>query len=296
MFPLVFVGSVALTYKEKGECLMATMTNKNNGGTVASTGRAIYEGKVGTEAVIRSGGKNPQLKGVVHEILYRDSINATPANLANGTKATLSKSATAVRDDILKMNGGQVVGRAQLKDTASSISKTVKQAASGKYAGTNLMGTKETVNAYNKAIDSMKAAGKQVPQKMTSTGISSMDTSRIATQTIGGKVSSAALKKCAASSAGAGAALSAGIEVLSSGSKLAKGEISGEDFICNVTKETISGAATAAAASTASAMVSTAAASFLATTAAPVFVPAAIGVGAAIVVGSKVKSFLGSIL
>ena len=118
-------------------------------GATTAAGRMAYEGKVGVEAVVRSGGKNPQLKGVVHEILYRDSITMAPDNLIHGTKGALSKSATAIRDDVLTMQGGKVIGRAQLKDTVSSINKTVKQASSGKYAGTNLMGTKETAAAYN---------------------------------------------------------------------------------------------------------------------------------------------------
>lgn len=149
-------------------------------GATTAAGRMAYEGKVGVEAVVRSGGKNPQLKGVVHEILYRDSITMAPDNLIHGTKGALSKSATAIRDDVLTMQGGKVIGRAQLKDTVSSINKTVKQASSGKYAGTNLMGTKETAAAYNSCVDKLVAAGKQAPQKMTSTGISSSDTARIA--------------------------------------------------------------------------------------------------------------------
>ena len=149
-------------------------------GATMAAGRMAYEGRVGVEAVARSGGKNPQLKGVVHEILYRDSITMAPDNLIHGTKGALSKSATAIRDDVLTMQGGKVIGRAQLKDTVSSINKTVKQASSGKYAGTNLMGTKETAAAYNSCVDKLVAAGKQAPQKMTSTGISSSDTARIA--------------------------------------------------------------------------------------------------------------------
>ena len=88
-------------------------------GATTAAGRMAYEGKVGVEAVVRSGGKNPQLKGVVHEILYRDSITMAPDNLIHGTKGVLSKSATAIRDDVLTMQGGKVIGRAQLKDTVS---------------------------------------------------------------------------------------------------------------------------------------------------------------------------------
>lgn len=62
---------------------------------------------MGVEAVLRSGGKNPQLKGVVHEILYRDALTMKPGNLANGARGTLSKSVTAVRDDVLLKQGGR---------------------------------------------------------------------------------------------------------------------------------------------------------------------------------------------
>ena len=56
-----------------------------------------------------SGGKNSQLKGVVHEILYRDSLTVAPKNLASGAKGALSKSVTAMRDDVLLKQGGSVV-------------------------------------------------------------------------------------------------------------------------------------------------------------------------------------------
>lgn len=46
-------------------------------GTATAAGRSVYESKVGIEAVARSGGKNPQLKGVVHEIMYRDTDRRT---------------------------------------------------------------------------------------------------------------------------------------------------------------------------------------------------------------------------
>ena len=77
-------------------------------GAAAAAGRSAYETKVGVEAVVRSGGKNPQLKGVVHEILYRDSLTMAPKNLASGAKGALSKSVTAVRDDVLLKQGGSV--------------------------------------------------------------------------------------------------------------------------------------------------------------------------------------------
>lgn len=265
------------------------MEKNRQTGTAVAAGRGAYETKVGVEAVLRSGGKNPQLKGVVHEVLYRDSITMSPQNLATGAKGVLSKSCTAVRDDVLTMQGGRVIGRAQLKDTVDSIGKTVQQAASGKYAGTKLMGTKETVKAYNNAVSRLAGKGTQVTQKMTSTGISSADTSRIAAQTIGGSVKVASLARAAVSSGAAGAVVSGGIEVVSSGIKLATGEIDGEEFVGNVAKEAVGGGLAAAGGSAAATVAAAGAATVLAATTAPLWVPGAIGLGAAVAVGSAIK-------
>ena len=86
---------------------MEQAKNNNQTGTVTAAGRSVYETKVGVEAVVRSGGKNSQLKGVVHEILYRDSLTVAPKNLASGAKGALSKSVTAMRDDVLLKQGGR---------------------------------------------------------------------------------------------------------------------------------------------------------------------------------------------
>lgn len=259
-------------------------------GAAAAAGRSAYETKVGVEAVVRSGGKNPQLKGVVHEILYRDSLTMAPKNLASGAKGALSKSVTAVRDDVLLKQGGSVVGRAQLKDAVASADKVARQAASGKYAGTKLMGTKETVAAYEKAAANLAKNGTKVTQKMTSTGISSADTSRIAAQTIGGSLKAAQLGKAALASSGTGAALSGVIEAVSSGVKLAKGEIDGGEFAANVAQEALGGGFAAAGGTAAATAVSIGAATLLAGTTAPLWLPGAVGVGAAVAAGSAIKS------
>ena len=266
------------------------MNLKNETGAAMAASRSAYEAKVGVEAVLRSGGKNPQLKGVVHEILYRDALTMKPGNLANGARGTLSKSVTAVRDDVLLKQGGAVVGRAQLKDAVHTADRVARQAAHGKYAGTKLMGTKETVMAYEKAVHSMAKRGTAVTQKMTSTGISSTDTGRIAAQTLGDGLKMASLGKAALTSGGAGAVISGGIEAVSSGVKLAKGEIDGGEFAANVAKETAGGGLAAAGGTAAASATATAAAAVLAGTAAPLWVPGAIAVGAAVAVGSGIKS------
>lgn len=262
----------------------------NQSGTAAAAAREVFEGAVGIEAVMRAG-KNPQLKGIVHEVMFKDLYNLSPERLIDGNVAVLSKSPTAVRDDLLIMNGGKVVQRMQLKDTVSGsgVADTIAKVSNKHYAGTNLMGTPETVAKYTEAV----AKGKQVTQQMSSTGISSNDTARIAAKTIGssaGKVSAEALHSVAKSSGAIGAVFSGGLEVINSGLKLVDCEIDGGEFVANVAKETIGGGVSAAGASAAATAAAAATATALAATTAPAWVPAAAGVAAAVVAGSAIKS------
>lgn len=266
-------------------------------GTATAAVREGFEAKVGMEAFSRAG-HNPNLKGVVHEVLAKDLYNTSPERLVDGTKAVLSKSTTAVRDDILILKDSHVVGRWQLKDTAKSVQNTVRQVKDGHYVGTSLKGTKETVEAYNNAVGKVLASGSKVTQKMSSTGISSSDTARIATKTVGfsaGKLTASSLGKVASASGAAGAAVSGGIEVIASGIQLAKGEIDGGEFVSNVAKETVGGGLSAAGGSVAATAAAAGTATLLAATAAPVWVPAAVGVGAAVAVGSAIKGIWDSI-
>ncbi len=265
--------------------------SKNKAGTVTAAARHAYEGKVGLEAMSRAG-RDPQLKGIVHEVLVKDAYNANPANLLSGKVAHLTKSTNAVRDDIIVKQGGKIVERMQLKDTISKsgLTKTIHQAASGKYAGTKLVGTKETAEAF-------KTASKAT-QKMSSSGVSSADTSRIATQTLGnsaGKLSASAVSRAAASSGAVGAAISGGIEVLCSGYKWANGEIDGEEFVGNVAKEAVGGGLAAGAGTAAASVVSATAATAAAAVSAPAWIPVAAGIGTAIAVGSVAKYIWDSI-
>ncbi|RKD25202.1 hypothetical protein SAMN02745883_01753 [Caminicella sporogenes DSM 14501] len=264
------------------------MENKKKTGTISAGIKEVYECKVGLEALSRAG-RNKNLHGIVHEVLYKDAQNLNPSNIIKGVKASLSKSSTAIRDDVVLMQAGKVIGRSQLKDTAKSISHTVKQVSSGKYQGTVLMGTKETVKAYNNEIAKLASKGVKVTQKMKSTGISSADTARIASKTIGGNLTSKVLTSAAKGSGAIGAAVSGGIEVICAGKDLLDGRIDGEEFASRVIKETAGGGLSAAAGGVAATAAATTAASILATTTAPVWAPAAIGVGAAVAVGSAVK-------
>ena len=266
------------------------MTEKNNG-TITAAAREIGEAQVGLESLSRAG-RNPNLKGVVHEVAVKNMYNASPERLVDGTRAILSKSSTAVRDDLLIMKNSNVVGRMQLKDTAQSIQNTVSQVKNGHYIGTALKGTKETVAAYNSAVEKAVSNGAKITQKMTSTGISSSDTARIAAKTLGssaGKITAGSLGSLAASSGAVGAVVSGGIEAVSSTVKLVNGEIDGGEFVANVTKETIGGGLSAAGGSVAATAVATGTATLLAATTAPAWIPAAVGLGAAVAIGSAIK-------
>ena len=256
---------------------------------VATTGfHEVYEAKVGLEAFSRAG-RNHNLKGIVHEVLVKDAATMNPRNIVKGTKCILAKSPTAVRDDLLWLNAGKAVKRAQLKDTAGSIAKTAKQVASGKYRGTTLMGTKETVHAYNQAVARAAKRGVKITQKMQSTGISSADTSRIANKMIGGRIGAATIKSAAKGAGVAGALVSGGLEVVSSGKKFVDGDITAGEFAGRVAKETAGGGISAAAGGVAGSVAATASAGLLATAGAPALVPIAIGFCAATVVASGVK-------
>lgn len=201
------------------------------GGILASQAEHIYETSVGRRAVLRAG-KNPNLKGHINEIVTCDRYNANPVNILKGRKAMLTKSPTAMRDDIVIMQKSQVVKRMQLKDTPKGIGKTIRQVESGHYKGTNLMGTKETTKIYAQKT----ANNPSVTQKMTSNHISSGSNERIAKKMLGGGIrqSGKEIIKGGGKAGMAGAALSGGIEMAKGVNRVKKGE----DTMRNVMKST----------------------------------------------------------
>jgi len=64
------------------------MEQKKNNGTTAAGVIEAYEGKVAVESLKRAG-RNKNLHGIAHEIMYCDAHNANPVNIAKGTKALL---------------------------------------------------------------------------------------------------------------------------------------------------------------------------------------------------------------
>ena len=96
--------------------------------------------------------------------------------------------------------------------------------------------------------------------------------------------------QAALTSSGVGAVLSGGMEAVISAVKLANDEIDGEEFAGNVVRETVGGGISAAAGTAAATVVGTGAAAALASVSAPLWVPGAIAVGAAVAVGSGIKA------
>ena len=152
---------------------MAEQKNFRVGQVIAKEG---YEGATALRALNRAG-QNPQLKGVVHEMMFCDKYNVNPLNIIKGNHAALTKSTTAQMKDVIMTNSNGRVGHAQLKDTVSpaGIRKTINQINSGHYNKTAVYGTEETAK---------QLAGK-VSQKVHSSNISTGTTSRIADKALG---------------------------------------------------------------------------------------------------------------
>lgn len=185
------------------------MTKQNNikRNTTSTVVKEAYESKVSIEALNRAG-KCPNLKGHIHEILYKDKFNINPANIMKNKRAVLTKSNTAQMKDIIILKNGKVAGHAQLKDTVSTsgVRKTIAQINSGHYNKTIVLGTAETT---------AKLQGK-VSQQVHSSGISSETTSRIANKALGKMPPMSSLHSIGKSGGIAGAAVSAGIQSLQS--------------------------------------------------------------------------------
>lgn len=214
---------------------------KDNKATVAGMMKEGYEAKVGLEALNRAG-KCPQLKGIVHEVMFKDKFNVDPAHLLKGEQAVLTKSPTAQMKDIVVMKGNKVVGSMQLKDTVSNagVRKTVEQIKNGHYNKTAVYGTKETAE---------KIAGR-VSQKVHSTGISSETTKRIADKALGHMPTADALAGAAKSGGLFGGAVGAGIEAVSSLADVMDGEKDLDEAVVDVAAAGVKGAAVGAVGST----------------------------------------------
>ncbi len=224
-----------------------TMSKKSNkANTTAIVIKEGYEAKVIYEAVKRAG-KNPHLKGHIHEILVKDGINYNLKNIISGKTAQIVKSPTAKTVDIIVKQNGKIIERLQLKDTPNSINSVIKQIKSGHYNSAKIVATDET------AKELIKRAGQQgINKTIKSSGISTETTTRLA-QKAGAKGSGTlmgAVGSATKSGAKFGGGVSAGIAVAGGVIDLINGdkdlaEVTA-DVIVEGTKGAITGGATAA--------------------------------------------------
>ncbi|MDM8112075.1 hypothetical protein QUV50_09795 [Phascolarctobacterium faecium] len=270
--------------------------NNNKRDITSTVIKESYESKVAIEALNRAG-KCPNLKGHVHEILYKDKFNINPSNILKNQKAVLTKSNTAKMKDIIILKNNKVAGHAQLKDTISKsgTQKTIAQIKSGHYNKTRILGTTETTAKIQN----------KVSQPVHSSGISSNTTTRIANKALGKMPSTSALHNVGKAGGFSGAAISAGMQTVQSlydvcNDKKTLGEASADIAVAGV-KGGITGYSSAVAGSIAAGATGTAiTATGLGTIAAGSTIgatavaaaPVAIGLAAACVVGSAVSSFL----
>ena len=219
------------------------MKNTNSRNNVAGSASNVYEASVGMRALNRAG-QNPQMKGIVQEIMYCDKYNTNMGNILNGHHMDLTKSTTAhMKDVIAKNSAGKVVSHAQLKDTISNagVRKTVQQIKSGHYSKTRVIGTEETAAKVNKVLEKYG-----VKQRVESSGISSKTTSRIADKTLGKMPTISTMSSAAKAGGVTGAAVGAGMEAISSIGDWLEGDKSAGEAAADVAVAGVKGGVTGA--------------------------------------------------
>ena len=259
--------------------------NKGNAGHSAVVSKTAYEGTVIARAMERAG-RNPHLKGHIHEVLVKDARNARNLLTLNGASTKLTKSTTAGTVDLVTTKGGKVIERLQVKDVTSQagIDKLVKQCANGKYRSAQLVGSEESAQAFNKAAEK---AG--ISKRMTSTGVSSKSTESLAQRagaTGSGSLGSA-MGQAAKASGAAGAIIGGGVAAVKGCIDLANGRADVVEVAGTVVKASakggVSGAAAGAAATAAGAgavaAVSALGVTGMAATAVTIGAPLAVAVG-----------------
>lgn len=258
--------------------------NTTTASTLANTTKQAYEAKVAAESLVRAG-RNPQLHGIVHEVLIKDGINLNPINAAKGVRATLTKNPTAKTVDIVVSQHGKIISRIQAKDTAQSLHKAARQIGSGQYNSARVLGTRETASGITKILQK-QGIGKTVH----SSGVSSVTTKSIAAKVgvTGTSGLSNACMAAAKSNALTGAAAGTAFAVIGGIVDLANDEKDLGEVVCDVALEATGCAVSGAGAGAVSAAAGTAVATGVAAlgitgTAAvglTVGLPLAIGVGA----------------
>lgn len=219
---------------------------KSNAGHSAVVSKTAYEGTVIARAMER-GGHNPHLKGHIHEILVKDARNARNLLTLNGASTELTNSSTAGTVDLVTTKGGKVIERLQVKDVTShaGIDKLVKQCAEGKYRSAQLVGSKESAAAFNKAGEK---AG--ISKRMTSTGVSSKSTESLA-QRVGATGSGSlgsAMGQAAKAGGAAGAIIAGGVAAVKGCIDLIDGRADAVEVTGTVIKASATGGVSGAAA------------------------------------------------
>jgi hypothetical protein len=219
---------------------------KSNAGHDAVVAKTAYEGTVIARAIERAG-RNPHLKGHIHEILVKDARNARNLFSLNGASTELTKSTTAGTVDLVTTKGGKVIERLQVKDVTSQagIDKLVKQCADGKYRSAQLVGSEESARIFNKAAEK---AG--ISKRMTSTGVSSKSTESLAQRagaTGSGSLGSA-IGQAAKAGGAVGAIIGGGVAAVQGCIDLIDGRTDAVEVVGTVVKATAKGGASGAAA------------------------------------------------
>jgi hypothetical protein len=261
------------------------IVGKGNVGHGAVVSKTAYEGTVIARAMERAG-RNPHLKGHIHEVLVKDARNARNLLTLNGASTELTKSTTAGTVDLVTTKGGKVIERLQVKDVTSQagIDKLVKQCADGKYRSAQLVGSEESAQAFNKAAEK---AG--ISKRMTSTGVSSKSTESLAQRagaTGSGSLGSA-MGQAAKAGGAAGAIIGGGVAAVKGCIDLIDGRADVAEVAGTVVKASakggVSGAAAGAAATAtgagAVAAVSALGMTGMAATAVTIGAPLAVAVG-----------------
>lgn len=220
------------------------MNNKQDVHVAHNAVRNGYEAKVIAESLKRAG-RNPQLKGIIHEVLIKDGINYNPVNAAKGITATLTKNPNAKTVDIVVKQGTKIVQRIQAKDTVGSVSKTVNQIKSGQYQSARILATKETTKKL-----STKLAKDGISKTVESSGISSKTTQALATKAgVAGTTGiSRAIMTAAKGSALTGAAVGTGFALIRGIRDLKNYDKDLGEVMLDVGKEAAGGAISAGAA------------------------------------------------
>ena len=220
--------------------------------------KEAYEYKSGLEAVKRVGDLPPdKLKGVVHEVMFKDRFNLK--NAFSGKKAILSRSRQAIRDNVLIRDGKKIVERLQLKDTPKSVGDVVRRVKQGQYRATKLVGTEETAKAYNQV-----AVKQGIGKSMRSSKISTNTTERVAAKVKGSMPSAKSLLHGTKQAGKAGAVVSAGIAAATSAVSYFNGEIDEKEAAAKVVSAGVAGYAGGAVGAVASSMTAAAVTSGLA--------------------------------